>query len=782
MAQSASDFNGSASALEPTYDFMQSDREPSDIEDLSSRQRAGDISLGQWPLARGISWGLAVATIVVLSWALYELRFGFEPSVHLDRSRRLFVACLGIQTLLGGVLVFRIVGVWRTQQKALAQSRLFRRLIGFSVFIAGAPTFVIAVTAMLVMTLGLQGWFGPRVGEVVDRSLSTADAFLDEHLETQRANALRMGLVVADLSFTGTAADLSLSSRQMLIAFLSTSAREIGIDAVVVFDQDFVIYGEGGLQVQTDLQDIVSRSTLETLREESSLENAIAVLTSRDDTTFTTVMPHAKSDDLYVLTVNAISDSILDRTATTAEAAGNFKVLSGNVLGYQQLFVMLFLSLALALALFAAWGGLRLAVELARPILRVTTAAERLAKGEWLARVPSNQGPDANELDTLAQTFNRMAADLGQQQSALQDANASLAERQRFTEAVLAGVSAGVIGLDAKGNIDLPNETASFLLDKDLSDWVGLPLADVVPGFMPLLEHAHHDPQGVFTEEITITRRNGAPRQLLTNAVAEAPNGIIEGYVFTFDDVTDFQLAQRRAAWSDVARRIAHEIKNPLTPIQLSAERLKRRYQKEVSNNPELFGDLVDTIIRQVGEIGRMVDEFSGFARMPEPRMAEHDLRDIVRQAVFLQSNAFEGVQVTMTLPSDPVVLTVDEQLLSQAIINLVKNAAESLHSALADHTLANGSVEVSVLIQPDDMDASIHGARIEVRDNGEGYPTDMMPKLMEPYVTTREKGTGLGLAIVRKVMEDHGGELRLLNGHAQENLCGARAILLFNS
>lgn len=264
--------------------------------------------------------------------------------------------------------------------------------------------------------------------------------------------------------------------------------------------------------------------------------------------------------------------------------------------------------------------------------------------------------------------------------------------------------------------------------------------------------------------------------------MAEAPNGIVEGYVFTFDDVTDFQLAQRRAAWSDVARRIAHEIKNPLTPIQLSAERLKRRYQKEITNNQELFGDLVDTIIRQVGEIGRMVDEFSGFARMPEPRMAEHDVRDIVRQAVFLQSNAFEGVQVTMELPADPMVLKVDEQLLSQAIINLVKNAAESLQSALADHTLANGCVEVRVFVDPDHDDASIQGARIEVRDNGAGYPIDLMPKLMEPYVTTREKGTGLGLAIVRKVMEDHGGELRLLNGNAQENLCGARAILLFNS
>ena len=782
MAQPASVTNGSRSAPEPTYDFMQTIHHAGNIAEPSASRPSADVDLGQWPLARGISWGLAIATIAILTWALYELRFGFEPSVHLDRSRRLFMACLGIQTLLGGVLLFRIVGVWRTQQRALAQSRLFRRLIGFSVFIAGAPTFVIAVTALLVMTLGLQGWFGPRVGEVVDRSLSTADAFLDEHLETQRANALRMGLVASEVSFSGTAADLSLSSRQMLAALLSTSARRIGIDAVIIFDQDFVIYGEGGLQVQTDLQDIVSRETLQGLRQEASLQTAISVLTSRDDNTFTAVMPHANSDDLYVLTVNAISDSILNRTATTAEAAGNFKVLSSNVSGYQQLFVLLFVSLALALALFAAWGGLRLAVELARPILRVTTAAERLAKGEWLARVPANHGSDANELDTLAQTFNRMATDLGQQQSALQEVNASLAERQRFTEAVLAGVSAGVIGLDARGNIDLPNETASHLLDKDLTDWIGLPLADVAPGFMTLLEHAHQDPQGVFTEEVTITRRNGAPRQLLTNAVAEAPNGIVEGYVFTFDDVTDFQLAQRRAAWSDVARRIAHEIKNPLTPIQLSAERLKRRYQKEITNNPELFGDLVDTIIRQVGEIGRMVDEFSGFARMPEPRMAEHDVRDIVRQAVFLQSNAFEGVQVTMDLPADPVVLKVDEQLLSQAIINLVKNAAESLQSALADHTLANGCVEVRVFVDPDHDDASIQGVRIEVRDNGAGYPIDLMPKLMEPYVTTREKGTGLGLAIVRKVMEDHGGELRLLNGNAQENLCGARAVLLFNS
>ena len=421
-----------------------------------------------------------------------------------------------------------------------------------------------------------------------------------------------------------------------------------------------------------------------------------------------------------------------------------------------------------------------MAVELARPILRVTTAAERLAKGEWLARVPANHGSDANELDTLAQTFNRMATDLGQQQSALQEVNASLAERQRFTEAVLAGVSAGVIGLDARGNVDLPNETASYLLDKDLNDWIGLPLADVVPGFATLLEHAHQDPQGVFTEEVTITRRNGAPRQLLTNAVAEAPNGIVEGYVFTFDDVTDFQLAQRRAAWSDVARRIAHEIKTHY-PHTIVGRAFEASLTKEITNNPELFGDLVDTIIRQVGEIGRMVDEFSGFARMPEPRMAEHDVRDIVRQAVFLQSNAFEGVQVTMALPTDPVVLKVDEQLLSQAISiwsRMRPRACKARWQTIPWPMDVLRFVFSSILT----MTMRVYKVRIEVRDNGAGYPIDLMPKLMEPYVTTREKGTGLGLAIVRKVMEDHGGELRLLNGNAQENLCGARAVLLFNS
>lgn len=739
---------------------------------------SSELGTTRWPVARGISWGLAIATVLVLSWALYELRFGFEPSDHLERATQLFWACLAMQLCLGAVLIFRIVGVWRSQQKSMSSSRLFRRLVGFSVFIAGAPTLFIAITAIVVMTMGLRGWFGGSVGNVVTLSLSTADSFLDVHLETQRSKALRMAELASPVE---TTLERRLVSRGRLNFFLQNNARKVGIDAVVMFDKDFTVYGEAGQRIEEDLRDLISVAVLEALDAETNPDTAVSVLTSRGDRTFAAVMPLANVESLYLLTVNAISDSILKRIETTATAHQDFVLLSGNLERYEQLFILLFAVLALALALFAAWGSLRLAIELVRPILRISTAAEQLGQGNWSARVPQSSNANGNELDTLAQSFNGMARDLGQQQAALQDANAAIEERRRFTEAVLAGVSAGVIGLDARGNIDLPNDTASHLLDKNLDDWIGLPLIEAVPGFETLLSLAYNDPEGVFTEEVTITRRNGSPRQLLANAVAEAPNGIIVGYVFTFDDVTEFQLAQRRAAWSDVARRIAHEIKNPLTPIQLSAERLKRRYLNAIDDRPELFGELVDTIVRQVGEIGRMVDEFSGFARMPEPRMAEHDLRDIVRQAVFLQTNAFPSVDLFSELPDVAVIATVDEQLMSQAIINLVKNAAESLEALIANNKLDKGIIAVQLLMEPDPDDPDITGVRIEVRDNGLGYPVNLMPKLMEPYVTTRDKGTGLGLAIVRKVMEDHDGRLRLLNGNTQENLCGARAILLFS-
>ena len=764
---------------------------PQTMFQMDDELAAGDVILDQegdlsspappqWPIARGVSWGLAVCTIVIIALALWQLRMGFEDGENLGLANQLLWCSVGTMLGLGCVLIFRIYDVWRSQSAVLSSTRLFRRLIGFSLVVASGPTFVISLIAVLVMTLALQGWFGDRVGAVVTDSLETADkALIEEHLGTKRSTTSRLADVTSRQIQRTT---FLLTNREVADLTLGNSIRALGIDSAMLFGRDAVtgditVFGRGGLAGESDLL-----SQIVGLDFGGISTSSVTELPGTTQNNYSVIIAIGGADDLFLVTDDAISSAIARRLESTRNARENFFSLSENITDFQQLFLLIFLVMALALALFAAWGGLRLATELSRPILRVTRAAQRLSEGRWDTRVPVSR-LRANELDTLAATFNSMAADLGRQQEALRGANAALDERRRFTEAVLANVSAGVIGLDSDGNINLANEKASELLDRPLEQWLGLPLSEVAPAFMTLLDAAMSDPDGLFTEEVTITRRNGSPRQLLSNAVAEGDEEDVRGYVFTFDDVTDLQLAQRRAAWSDVARRIAHEIKNPLTPIQLSAERLKRRYLKEIENDPDLFSELVATIIRQVGQIGRMVDEFSGFARMPEPRLAEHDIREIVKHAVFLQANAFAQVEVWAEVPDDAITITVDEQLLNQAVINLVKNAAESLEASIANGTLEKGQVLVKIFTAEEADDSfELVGPRIEVRDNGSGYPVDLLPKLAEPYVTTREKGTGLGLAIVRKVMEDHGGELKLLNGDSQEKLCGARAVLLFSA
>ena len=295
-----------------------------------------------------------------------------------------------------------------------------------------------------------------------------------------------------------------------------------------------------------------------------------------------------------------------------------------------------------------------------------------------------------------------------------------------------------------------------------------------MPVFDDLLQRASDEPSTIHTSDVLYTRPDGKVRTLETAVVAEKQGDSVLGYVLTFDDITDFLAAQRQAAWSDVARRIAHEIKNPLTPIQLSAERLKRRYLKQIDDRPDIFETCTDTIIGQVGDIARMVDEFSSFARMPAPRVDDHDLVEIARRVISLQGSAFEGVRLEDRTGVGPVRVTCDMQLVSQSLINLVKNAAESVQAVIIDGKLSDGIIRVS-------LEQTQNGSTvITINDNGLGYPVELLPKLAEPYVTTREKGTGLGLAIVKKIMEDHGGQLVLSNGEGSEELSGAKAQMIF--
>jgi two-component system nitrogen regulation sensor histidine kinase NtrY len=374
-----------------------------------------------------------------------------------------------------------------------------------------------------------------------------------------------------------------------------------------------------------------------------------------------------------------------------------------------------------------------------------------------------------NELASLSRAFNRMTGQLSSQQHELIDANRQLDTRRRFTEAVLAGVSAGVIGLDEDGRVNLPNRSASELLGLDLDARVGDPLSEIVPEMAALVDTLERKSARVAEAQIHL-QRGTQTRTLLVRAVREAGEFGPIGFVVTFDDVTELLSAQRKAAWADVARRIAHEIKNPLTPIQLAAERLKRKYLKEIATDPEVFKECTDTIVRQVGDIGRMVDEFSSFARMPAPTMRDENLVELCHRAVFLQRSAYPRISFVEELPRYPVVRSCDGRQIGQAVTNILQNAVDAIEGrdAPVDGSLPQGKIVVRLLA------GASGGAVVEVADNGRGLPQQGRERLTEPYVTTRTKGTGLGLAIVKKIMEDHGGDLVL-----DDNLGGGAVVRL---
>jgi two-component system nitrogen regulation sensor histidine kinase NtrY len=333
-------------------------------------------------------------------------------------------------------------------------------------------------------------------------------------------------------------------------------------------------------------------------------------------------------------------------------------------------------------------------------------------------------------------------------------ANTTLDERRRFMEAVLSGVTAGVVGVDALGTITLVNRSAETLLNaKNLS---GKPLAKAIPEFGPLLKRAQKQGRRLVTDQIAL-HRLGTDRNFAVRVTSEGSEPEAEGYVITFDDITELVSAQRSSAWADIARRIAHEIKNPLTPIQLSAERIRRKYGDSITKDREVFDQCTDTIIRQVADIGRMVDEFSAFARMPKPVMELHDVREIVREAVFLFQVSRPEIAFELDLPEKPVVTLSDQRLLTQAVTNLVKNASEAIDTALeADRDREDkGQIIAKVRVKGDRI-------QITVIDNGCGLPAENRQRLVEPYMTTRTKGTGLGLAIVQRITEQHGGTLHL--------------------
>jgi two-component system nitrogen regulation sensor histidine kinase NtrY len=458
-------------------------------------------------------------------------------------------------------------------------------------------------------------------------------------------------------------------------------------------------------------------------------------------------------DDTYLFVARPVDPEVLEFMRLTDDNITEYRQYASNRLVFQITFTIMYLGLALVLLLAALWIGIALANRFVDPIRNLMLASNRVSRGDLDVQVPAT-GRRGDLFDLIGR-FNRMTQQLKTQREALVHASETNEKRRQFTEAVVEGVSAGIVGLDAFGAITLVNARACEMLGRDEIALMGEPIGEIIPALGPIFERAKSSRRGQIRDQIEL----GSGPDYRTYQVQLTREGTVaesKGFVFTLDDITDLLSAQRTGAWADVARRIAHEIKNPLTPIQLSAERLRRRYAPKLEGDLDVFDKCINTIVRQVGDIGRMVDEFSSFARMPEANLVRGDLGETVKQAVFLESVRLPEITIRTVVPEVPVIARFDSRLLAQVLTNLIKNAVEAFEGVGFDQ-IREPAITVTLEREPGIV-------RVSVADNGKGWPKENRQRLLEPYMTTREKGTGLGLAIVAKIIEQHGGTVELID------------------
>lgn len=728
------------------------------------RLRAWSRRIG---LYRKAAFALTIAAVVSGTATVAVWTGAVEPvGARKDVLVALLFLDLSLILALGAFVAFQVVKVWAERRRGLAGSGLHVRIVLMFSLVAVTPAILVAVFSALFLNFGLQAWFSDRVRTAVMSSDAVAEAYLKEHQQSIRAEALAMA---NDLNRD---APLLMSNPQVFSYVLSEQANLRSLPEALVIDSNARVLARTPLSLSLEL-DLVPRQAIE-----KAARGQIAVLTGESENRVRAVVRLNRFIDAYLLVGRFIDPSVLANIERTHDAVAQYQRLEQRREGILITFVMIFIVVALLLLMAAAWTGLALATQISKPISLLIAAADRVRRGDLGVRVDSS--PSVEELDTLGRAFNRMTSQLENQRESLIVANRQLDERRRFTETVLSGVTAGVIGLDKNGLINLPNRSASEFLGLDLEDAVERPLKDVAPEMREIIEEAMAHPDRAHEAEIRLMRSDG-PRTLIARVVAEKVVGEVVGYVVTLDDITELVSAQRKAAWADVARRIAHEIKNPLTPIQLAAERLQRKYQRDIPSDVETFTACTSTIVRRVEDIRRMVDEFSSFARMPRPDLKPENLSELVRQAVFLERTRSPKLKFEVELPTRDVTLICDSRQIAQALTNLLKNAAEAIEEVGPGSGGGSGDSDrqgtIRVSVDRVMVDGEPERVVVAVEDNGRGLPVEFRDRLTEPYVTTRSKGTGLGLAIVKKITEDHNADLIFQDRESG----GARVMMIFH-
>ena len=697
---------------------------------------------------------IALAVAAVVSGALTYVTMSGSAPFGPDPQTILVLLYIDLVLLLslGALVASSLVRLWIERRRGAAGARLHTRMVTLFSLVAFTPTIVVAVFSALFLHFGMQSWFNEKVSTALGRSLVVAQTYVAEQEDSIRISAL-----AAAIHLNSQAVHISRTP-QLMPRLLNDSTEPLSLTEMVVFN------GDGNIMARNDLSFAVEIAPPPSWAIERAANGRLVILSVADDRV-RALIKLGGFVDTFLYVTRSLEQEVVNHTREIQGVITDYQRLEEERHGIQITFVMIFILVALLVLLAAVWLGLHFANRIAHPIGGLIAAADRVRAGELETRVSEPDQDD--EIGSLSRAFNRMTGQIHSQQQDLQDANRQLDDRRRFTEAVLAGVSAGVIGLDADGRITLPNPSALALLDVDADTLAGRALADAIPEMAELLAEAQTNPHRLVGDQVELIRGERR-RTLLVRIVCEHADGRIDGFVVTFDDITALVSAQRRAAWADVAQRIAHEIKNPLTPIKLSAQRLRRKYLDEISTTPEVFEECTDVIVRQVGDIRQMIDAFSSFARMPAPVLERVDLIGVVERAVGLQRLASPDVGFEIERPDGDVHLDCDARQIGRALTNLLKNAIEAIESRVPDARPPG-----RVVIRVHDTDGQW---RVEVEDNGPGLPAKLKDRLTEPYVTNRAQGTGLGLAIVRRIMEDHGGRLVLGNGAGG----GARVTLVF--
>lgn len=651
--------------------------------------------------------------------------------------------------LVNGLFILIVLAVLITEAALLIRARLGRqagsglhmRMVGLFAIVAVIPAIVVAFVAATTLNRGLDQWLSERNQWMVESSRLVAKAYLEEHADVLRndilavANTLEQSVDIfeADIEKFQKLLDAQAVARSLPFTYLLDGARKSIMRAQ---------------QNKTTIDPLPPAQIMSQVSSEAPLP--IAPGTSR---LIGSIIKLKNYDDLYLFVARYVDQQVLEYVKLADQNITEFRELSSGRWTFQIAFALIYASLTLALLLAAVWTGVRFANGFIAPIGNLMIASNRISRGDLDVAVPLLE--TGGDMRDLTWQFNTMADQLKSQRFELLQANETIDQRRQFTEAVVEGVSAGILGLDPQGQITLANGRAMEAFGLKETDLMGRDVGAVVPELSGLIANALSSRRSRSHDQVNFSR-GGVERTYQVRLTREGTSTDSKGYVMTLDDISDLVAAQRTSAWADVARRIAHEIKNPLTPIQLSAERLKRRYGKKLQDDIEVFEKCTDTIIRQVGDIGRMVDEFSSFARMPSAVMAVDNLSETIRESVFLITVSHPDIELNLDLPDAPMIAQFDRRLISQAVANLVKNAAEAIEG------LPHGEVVNPVItVQASESE---NGFTVLISDNGKGWPEKDRARLLEPYMTTRDKGTGLGLAIVAKIIEQHMSTLELVD------------------